>query len=204
MTARRQTTRRRTITLAAAAVASLALGACGTSDDEQGAGQSESQEASSSEEAFREGLALPLGGVTYNVFITRQLNLADSEDADYVELDDAPPGETYYGVFIQVCNASAEPQQTASTMRVEDTLGNRFEPLDISDSIFAYQPRELEPRECTPERGSIPDMAPAGGALLVFQVPLETIENRPLELQILKGYDAESRGPGQLNIELDI
>jgi uncharacterized lipoprotein YehR (DUF1307 family) len=50
---------------AAACVLVLAasLAACGTKDEEQGV-----------EEPAREGLALPLGGVEYNVFITRQLN----------------------------------------------------------------------------------------------------------------------------------
>jgi hypothetical protein len=66
----------------------------------------------------------------------------------------------------------------------------------------------LAPGECIPEEGSIPDTAPTGGALLVYELPLEAAENRPLELRIASPAgpsDAEGdEGHEELTIELDI
>jgi hypothetical protein len=176
------------------AAGAIALGGCGGTE---GAGEG------GFEEAHREGLALPLGGLTYNVFLTRQLNLADPEDMDYVDLDEAPPGMTYYGVFMQVCNPGDEPDESAADLRVHDTQGDVFEPLDISDSVFAYESKIVEPGQCIPTKGSIADMGPAGGALLVFELSLEAAENRPLELEISEGAQA-SEPAEALRIELDI
>ena len=57
---------RRLLMLLCLAALALGLTACGTKDEEQGV-----------DEPAREGLALELGGVDYNVFITRQLNIED-------------------------------------------------------------------------------------------------------------------------------
>jgi hypothetical protein len=62
-------------TLAACALALVLAGglaACGASHDEIGV-----------EEPAREGLAVNIGGLDYNVFITRELNLAITPDKDY-------------------------------------------------------------------------------------------------------------------------
>jgi hypothetical protein len=157
------------------------------------------------EEAHREGLALELEGVTYNVFITRQLNLEDVEDRGYAKLPPAPPGSTYYGVFLEACNVSEEVLETAADFRVVDTQENVFEPVDLEpDNAFAYRPQALEPEECLPETGSLASQGPTGGALLVFEIPLESAENRPLELEIFDGFDLEAGQPHELVFELDI
>lgn len=189
---------RRIRTLLCGALVGLSLSACGADALQEGTG------VAGSNEAYREGLALPLEGVNYNVFITRQLNLADPEDSDYVDIDEAPPGSTYYGVFLEACNITEQAVTTASTLFIENTLGERFEPIDIEGSIFAYESAELEPGECIPADGSIPDYGPTGGALLVFEMPIEATENRPLELHIVRGFDGETGGPRELLVELDI
>ncbi len=180
--------------LACTALAALSLGACG--------GESEpAAEAAGGEEGshpHREGLALPLDGVNYNVFLTRQLNLADPEDSDYVDLDPAPPGSTYYGVFMEACNITEDNVTTAETLFATDALGERYEPLDIEESNFAYESAELEPGECVPATGSLADYGPAGGALLVFEISIEAAENRPLVLTI-EGEDGH-----ELEFELDL
>src|SRR5688500_12003449 len=112
--------RMRRLTLAAcllSVAATLGLAACG--DEEPGV-----------DEPAREGLALELDGVTYNVFITRQLNPRVTPDQAYVT-EEAPPGDTLYGVFIQVCNHSDEPQETISEFVGLDTQDNRFGPEEI-------------------------------------------------------------------------
>lgn len=150
------------------------------------------------DEPAREGLALELDGVEYNVFITRQLNPRVPPDGAYVS-DEAPAGETLYGVFIQACNRSDEPHETISEFVVKDNQENEFEPEELpEDNAFAYSPRTLNPEECIPEAGSVAQLGPSAGSMLLFQLPLEATENRPLELE-LHGESGES-----LTFELDI
>jgi hypothetical protein len=176
----------RRLTLVACVLAALlGLAACG--DEEPGV-----------DEPAREGLALELDGVDYNVFITRQLNPRVAPDGAYVT-EEAPPGETLYGVFIQVCNHSEEPRETVSEFVVKDNQENTFEPEELpEDNQFAYSPRTLNPEECIPEAGSVAQLGPSAGSMLLFQLPLENTENRPLELEL------EGEGGETLTFELDI
>ena len=89
--------------------------ACGEADVEQGV-----------EEPAREGLALELEGIEYNVFITRELNPRVAPDDAYVEADTEPgKDETLYGVFLQACNRSVAvydfTRESANVTRVELT-----------------------------------------------------------------------------------
>jgi hypothetical protein len=178
----------RHLTLAAcvlALAAPLGLSACG--DEEPGV-----------DEPAREGLALELDGVAYNVFITRQLNPRVPPDGAYVT-EDAPAGEALWGVFIQACNTSDEAHETISDFVVKDNQENEFEPEELpEDNVFAYSGRTLDPDECIPEAGSVAQLGPSAGSMLLFQLPLETTENRPLELE-MEGESGET-----LTFELDI
>ncbi|HEY7454043.1 MAG TPA: hypothetical protein VH683_05720 [Thermoleophilaceae bacterium] len=169
----------------------LAAGAaaCGEADEEQGV-----------DEAAREGLALELDGVDYNVFITRQLNTRIPPDDAYVEEGTEPDaGETLYGVFLQACNNSDDPQQTVDDFKIVDNQGNEFEPEELpEDNKFAYHPRELLPNECIPETGSVAQLGPSAGSMLLFRLPLENTEYRPLELEV------QGAGDDHLTFLLDI
>src|SRR3954453_22518529 len=56
-------------------------------------------------ETPREGQGVKVAGVTYNVYITRQLNPHDAEDSAYTAGTVAEqPGFYYYGVFLTACN----------------------------------------------------------------------------------------------------
>jgi hypothetical protein len=168
-----------------AVAATLGLAACG--DEEPGV-----------DEPAREGLALELEGVSYNVFITRQLNPRVVPDGAYVS-DEPPPGETFYGVFIQACNNSEEAHQTVENFVVKDNQDNEFEPEELpEDNDFAYSSRMLEPDECIPEAGSVAQLGPTAGSMLLFRFPLETTENRPLELEM------EGEGGETLTFKLDL
>lgn len=182
----------RVASCAAATCALVVLAACSSGAEE--------------DEAHREGLALPLEGITYNVFITRQLNLRDVEDMGYVRgLPGPPPGSTYYGVFLEACNVSEEPLTTASSFRIVNTAGEEFEPLDIApENPFSYAPTVLDPDHCVPAEGSLASSGPTAGELLIFEVPLAATENRPLELEIFDGFDVSEGRPNELRFELDI
>jgi hypothetical protein len=156
-------------------------------------------------EPIREGLAVELDGVGYTVFITRQLNPRDTEDRAYYSGPEAPPRSALYGVFLQACNAAKGARETASDFRVVDTQGHEFEPVRLPKAnLFAYRPRRLPPTGCIPERGSIPAESPAGGALLLFELPQTATENRPLELEIMGAFDALAGKRSTAQVELDI
>jgi len=184
------------ITLAASvlAAATVALGGCGASAEEK-----------AKAEPVREGLAIPIGGIEYNVFLTRELNLADPEDRDYYDGPGSPPGAAYYGVFVEACNEGEEPSQAARDIKVVDTQGNEFRPLALKpDNIFAYRPSALGPGQCIPDPVSIPAGAPTGGALLLFLLPQSAGENRPLELEIVPPSPPLEGELRVLRFELDI
>jgi len=171
---------------AAAALASVMV-ACG---DEPGV-----------DEPAREGLAIDIDGINYNVFITRQLNLGIPPDKAYYEGPPAKPGNTLYGVFLQACNISEDEDRTTIAVEdfvVEDNQGNEFEPIELPRrNAFAYHPRVLGKDDCIPEAGSVAQLGPTAGSMLLFQFPLQVTENRPLELIIRRALDSK-------RVELDL
>jgi hypothetical protein len=159
--------------------------------------------------AAREGLPERVGKIDYNVYITRELNLRDVEDSGYYKGPEAPPGFALYGVFMTACNpeeAAFSPNvQSASDFTVIDTQGNRFKPLPLPlDNIFAYHPRPLRHKACIPNVGSLAANAPTSGSLLIFKLPLATLENRPLDLEIISPPDPSTGKTDTGRIELDV
>jgi hypothetical protein len=179
---------RLTVLLCLAALAP-GLAACGTKDTKQGV-----------DEPAREGLSLPLDGIHYNVFITRELNPRITPDKSYVPANIEPDARhTIYGVFLQACNKGEDSQQTADRFTIVDNQGNRFEPTPLPEANdFAYHPRVLAPDECIPEAGSVAQLGPTAGAMLLFRLPLANTEFRPLLLEI------EGPSGGRLTYTLDI
>jgi hypothetical protein len=156
--------------------------------------------------AGREGLPEEIGHVEYNVFITRELNLHDVEDSGYYKGPEAPPGFALYGVFLQACNPSNKgPHWTAaSNFEIEDTQGNKFKPLPLpEDNTWAYKAEALKPEACIPKTGSLASSGPTNGSLLIFRLPIQTLENRPLDLRITAPPNAAGERESKL-VELDI
>ncbi len=170
-----------------ALAAPLVLASCANKEEHPG-----------THEPAREGLALEMQGVEYTVFITRQLNPKVTPDEAYVS-DEPAQGDTFYGVFMRVCNRSEEIRRPASTFYVRDNQSEAFEPEQLPpDNPFAYQSAPLDPDECIPQAGSVAQLGPTTGTMLLFELPLDNTENRPLELEI-RAEDGESR-----TVELDI
>jgi hypothetical protein len=171
--------RNRTLAACALALAfSGGLTACGADHEKIGV-----------EEPAREGLSVDIGGLDYNVFLTRQLNLSITPDKAYYEGPPAKPGNTLYGIFIRVCNpgepGKGDTIESASEFVVTDNQGEEFEPIELpEDNAFAYNATELTPGACVPEDGSVAQQGPTAGSMLLFDFPLENTENRPLELEI--------------------
>jgi hypothetical protein len=180
---------RRLLMLLCLAVLAAGAASCGTKDTKQGV-----------DEAAREGLALPLDGIHYNVFITRELNPRITPDKSYVDPGTEPDAtHTLYGVFLQACNRGEESSQTADRFKIVDSQGNEYEPESLpEDNDFAYHAKTLAPNECIPESGSVAQLGPTAGSMLLFRLPLANTEFRPLELEI------EGPSGGHLTYDLDI
>jgi len=176
-----------------ALLAALALSACGNTS-EPGV-----------DEPAREGLAIDVGGIDYNVFITRELNLRIAPDSAYYNGQPAAKGHALYGIFLKTCNEGSKPRDTATSFHVEDNQGNKFEPIELGkDNAFAYQPQRLLPGDCIPADGSVAQLGPTDASMLLFDFPLVNTENRPLELKIEGPYDFAKGERESKTIELDL
>lgn len=159
------------LALAAAAPAAVLAG-CGSDDDEE-------------EEALVEGEPVEVGGLSYNVQLTRFLNPGDPEDAAYLAGEPpAPRGKVYLGVFMVVENEGSEPARVPYEMTVSDTRKLGYTP-ERSRSEYALDFGEpLAPEETLPEPGTTAAAGPIKGAMVLFLVPQDMTENRPVELAI--------------------
>jgi hypothetical protein len=147
----------------------------------------------------REGKSITIGGLEYTVYITRELNLKITPDQAFYNGPEAPPGQTYYGVFLQVCNTGGAPKPSADTFKVTDNQGNEFQPTPTDPkNPFDYKARTLPKDECIPQAGSVAQLGPAEASMLLFKLPLTNTENRPLDLEI-QAPDGDSK-----SIELDL
>ena len=160
-------------------------------------------EVGSADEPAREGLAINVAGVDYNVFTTRELNLKIPPDKAYYTGPAAPPGQVLYGVFIKAC-AVGERTRTTSDFKVTDNQGNVYRPKILpASNPFSYQPRPLSKKECIPQAGSVAQQGPTAAAMLLFQFPLLNTENRPLDMAI-SAVDPKTRKVETKHVDLDL
>ena len=146
-----------------------------------------------------EGEPVEIGELEYNVLFTRYLNPDDVEDGAYLEAQPpADPNSLYLGVFIQVENLNEDEKALLPTnLTVSDTDENTY------NALFTESPYALELGTTVDGGGEIPEPdsvaaeGPIEGSLVLFQIPDEAAEKRPLKL-VIPGLD----GPAEL--ELDI
>jgi hypothetical protein len=132
-----------------------------------------------------EGESLTLGELKYNVTFSRYLNPNDTEDAAYLEgVQPAKKGESYFGIFFEIQNESDEPQKLPSQLTIEDADGNEYGQI-ANESIFALPVSgEVEAEEQIPVLDSPAQQGPIEGSVVVFLLPEEASESRPLTLLI--------------------
>jgi hypothetical protein len=148
-----------------------------------------------------EGEPLELGELALNVQITRFLNPNDREDGDYLAGQQVPPpaAQEYLGIFIEIDNEGSEDARlpTAADLSVVDTTGQSFEAVE-SDSPFALDlGGGIEAHSEVPAPDTPAASGPTQGSIVLFLVPANIGDNRPLELEV-------SHGGEDGTIELDI
>ena len=155
--------------------------------------------------AATEGPYIDVGGLQYQVQISRQLNPRDTEDQAYfVGVPDAEklgPSETWFAVFIRVKNPTGRFAYPARRFEISDTQGKRYRPVAVGrDNVFAYRAGPISPAGVLPPTDSAARQGPIGGAMLLYRLTLDTLANRPLELRIF----SHSGDPPEGSVELDV
>ena len=132
-----------------------------------------------------EGEPVELDELSYNIALTRFLNPADNEDAEYLVGKDPPTaGNSYLAVFLTIENESEDSHDSAAAYEVLDTQGSRYEALE-SESPYALEIGDTVPAEDElPLADTTAQTGPIHGAMLLFYVSDDVTENRPLELEI--------------------
>jgi hypothetical protein len=166
--------RSRLLAVLAVTAAATGLAACG--------------EEEPSLRAENEGGYVEVGELVYQVQLSRPLNPGLRSDAELLsgltpEQQRLPPERQWFGVFVRVANETDEPRQSSSEFTIEDTTGATFEPIPV-DNLIAYRPELLPPGNLIPNRQTVASFGQTQGAMLLFQVPVQTLENRPLELLV--------------------
>jgi hypothetical protein len=133
-----------------------------------------------------EGEPMTLGDLKFNVTFSRYLNPKDNEDSAYLVGQPPPPnGSNYFGVFLEVQNESDETQALpATTFRIVDSSGGIYEVIP-SESLYAFPfLGKVEPHEQVPTLDSTAQQGPIEGSLVLYLLPAEASDNRPLTLEI--------------------
>jgi hypothetical protein len=176
---------RRLAILLTAVAATAGLSACGEKKDVV-------------REAETEGIYVDVGDLKYQVQISRQLNPSNVEDVGYLKgigpFDQTlGPDNVWFAVFVRVENDNQHQvarSAAVSGFELHDTQENKFSPIALSrDNVYAYRPATVEKAtHRTSGQNPLPDSpafeGPTQGALLLFKVPRQSLDNRPLELVI--------------------
>ena len=167
--------------LALLAVAALAVAACGN-DEKITSGD--------------EGQYINVGDAVYQVQLSRLMNPQDMPDNDYLRGQPAlGPGQQYMGVFVTVQNDGKKPYVPPRDMKVVDTQGNEYLPIDVSSTGFGLSFTDpIAPSKKTPAPDSPAATGPEGGALVLFRMSEDSVtQNLPLELKIPAPAGKESK-----------
>jgi hypothetical protein len=154
--------------------------------------------------ASSEASYLDLSGLKYQVQISRQLNPTDPEDKDYFSGLPAgatalPVGTVWFGVFMRVENEEKDPIPSSRDFTIKDTQGKLFKPVSLPNA-FAYRPEVVPGGGVSPNGERLLSYAGSQGELLLYKIPVASLDNRPLALTIRSPQD-----PAQsAEVELDV
>jgi hypothetical protein len=148
--------------------------------------------------ADTEGVTVDVGGLKYQVQISRFLNQNDVEDQYYLRglpagtnLD---PGKdaVWFAIFMRVKNESGGTLTPTSDFKITDTQDNSFEPLQVDEKVnpFLYVPVPIPHAGVLPEPESPAATGPIQGAMILFSIKSDALPNRPLVLHIGTGSEA--------------
>jgi hypothetical protein len=184
--------RARLLTVLLVVIAALAVGACGDKQEITLHGDTE-------------GTYIDVGGLKYQVQISRLLNPTDREDEGY--LVDLPAGQTlgatdqWFAIFMRVENDSDKPARAATTYDIRDTQDNVYRPIEMGPkNVFAYRSAVLQPKDILPLPSSPAAESTIQGSMLLFKIPVANFQNRPLVLEIHSPTSGQPTGTVDLDV----
>jgi hypothetical protein len=159
------------------------------------AGCGSEEEETTAVVADTEGLYLDVNGLKYQIQMSRYMNPSDVEDREYLvglPESSSPPSEDeiYFGVWVRVENTSEdETRPAASIWEIHDTQENVYRPIALDTDVnpFAFEPVDVPPKTVIPLATSAAGQGPVQGQLLLFKLPNDAFQNRPLELKFRNG-----------------
>src|SRR4051794_26014007 len=151
-----------------------------------------------------EGAYIDVGDLKYQVEISRQLNPTDTEDREYLRgvTDTLGTDDVWFALFVRVENTTDSVQHPAQQYDITDTLGNTFRPvaIDARSNPYAYTPVAIAGNSLLPSPDSTAAQNSINGQLLLFKIPRQNLDNRPLVLTI---HDpANSQTVGTVNLDV--
>lgn len=192
---------RRALLLLVALLATLALSACGDSHSKVTGGTYAGESGANAP-------YLDVGPLVYEVQLSRQLNPFDTEDSAYLTglpeaLRQPPPGEEWFGVFLQVYNHGEHPRLAASpqSIGITDTQGNVYRPtIPGPANQFAYRAGLVPGDGRLPELDTVASNGPTQGALLLYRIKIVSLDNRPLTLHLVDPLDPSQTASAELDV----
>ncbi|MDX6718326.1 MAG: hypothetical protein QOJ63_580 [Solirubrobacteraceae bacterium] len=141
--------------------------------------------------AETEGIYLDIGDLKYQVQVSRQLNPTDVQDKPYLagipKADQGlTPEQVWFGIFLRIQNETGQALSPSADIQIKDTQEEVFKPLQLeSANVYAYRSEDPIPaHEVVPLLDSPGFDTPSRGALVLFKLTLNALNNRPLELKI--------------------
>jgi hypothetical protein len=148
-----------------------------------------------------EGELVKVEDAVYLVQLTRLLNPLIRPDDQYLRGQVPPPREEQYlAIFLTIENEGSQGYRPPRGMKVVDSVGNEYLPLDATQSGFGLDfASDIAPGESAPPPGSPAAEGPNAAAMVLFRVRTESAtDNLPLELEVPTGSKSSSK------IELDV
>jgi len=149
---------------------------------------------------------LYVGPLIYEVQLSRELNPANSEDAQYLKGLSAAqsklePSQEWFAVFVQVYNNSSRAHTASDQLTLSDTQNNVYTPIVPSEvNPFIYRAGSVPANNQLPLPGTIADDDPAQGLVLLYKIQLASLDNRPIELKIVDPEDPSQTASAELDV----
>jgi len=194
-----RSTPRKPAVLAVALLCALALGACGDSHTKVTTGTYAGESGANAP-------YLNLGPLIYEVQLSRELNPANSEDAGYLQgvpygEGQLRAGEEWFGVFMQVYNNTEVPHKASEDISISDTEGNVYHPVAVlPTNHYIYRAVTVPSKGLLPNADTTASFGPTQGALLLFKIKVESLNNRPLEVKIVNPENASESVSAELDV----
>lgn len=159
----------------------LTLGGCGRTTL---TGVSQDQLSAGTEPYFN------VGGVTYQVQVSRALNPFGSEDVQYLAgvqgAQDLRADQLWFGVFLWAKNQNKQVRESADRFEIVDSEGTVYSPEALNASInpYAWTSEALSQNQTEPLPGSTASDGSTGGSLILFKLSDTVYSNRPLTLEV--------------------